>query len=449
MKTYFEKNYKLIVFALLIFWGFAAYCQLGFNGSNWSAVHNYQTQSWWDEATEGNVLVVRHRADKGEPLSYLFDLNNELNLEVIYTANIDSPNSVVFDLLTLNAYGVNVVAVEADNEYYSETDPKLCFSCYRGKFEPVFESVLEAFPNMPFMIFAAPRPSGTDISGGRSDHAKWNNDLASFLTTAHENYAVVGHIYLNGNEIPNINTLPSAQYKGIENVDVRNFYQTLFDYGYSNLSHYQRSLDYFKELSGNRPLYITEWGIVNTGDLSNVLAYDALIWAAWNIHRDVPYFLHHNGQSPTNTGVISLSNNKDLEKDLPVKRTRFFAWDMLNDYDKAIEYQEGITISENTYLWYMNIGQEREVYLTVPEEYELTYSVTYVGGKELTSGSGYAGYMASGSTAGYDIEGIQNATVLPKNSFGYITATVTKKVSDCIVPRYCKLLFWLKKCKCS
>jgi len=431
----------------------------GFNGTNWFDVQTTQDVAWLKEMLpEGTGFTLRYRADKftaagptSTELDKVIALHNELAavgkpLKVIYTAAMDATPAVnLAGIQTLVNAGMNVIAIEAGNEEYTQNKFNFNFEAYRAAFEPIFVAVNNAYPTMPFSIFLAPRPrdsdddgvpnSPGDIMGGRNDHKTINNAAIAFLNGAHPNYAVSVHFYFNENEVPvaanpvsGIAFNPANSYPTLESY----FDQLYHQAAASNL--WSASISYLdRKISPTRKIYLTEFGHSNAGALKNTLGYSMTMWRVWNQYRGrFEQTLMHNGISPSGTGFIfPYSAGKDVNQGTTnMRRLDYWLYSMLtrvplNTPELPAALQLG-TPNQTTMYWFTNDGEAYTPNVSFSGCDLQSVTITYVKGEHWYSSSGVTEWMNSGTVPNHEITGTQTitgATVpqIPRRSFGYVT----------------------------
>lgn len=294
----------------------------GFNGENWFDAQDNASRDWVIESIpEGESFVLRFRADKPDfketdvdkllQLEAAFSSANR-ELKVVYCINVKDNAAVQVQRLSylINA-GIDVIAVEYGNETYSKEQANFDFELYKSWFEPV-KTLLEAeFPDMPQLIFLAPRPLESGVLGGRRDHSSFNEAAIQYINTDFNCLPTI-HIYFNERECPVRNTeIAKRVYsESVVDTELNTYYQTLFEQADSNYEGlWYNTLNYLINRMPEKAIYITEWGFDNYGDIKNTFATAAIAWKIWNdisskYKLDIAVLCQHNGLSKASPGMI-------------------------------------------------------------------------------------------------------------------------------------------------
>ena len=427
----------------------------GFNGTNWFRLQTQTDIALIVDAAPKKGFVLRFRADKpflslDEEVQKVIDLHNQFGtsskeFNVIFTANIDVEAYTMFDAIDeLIQAGVNLVCVEAGNEYYSREQANFDFDYYRLKFEPLRQLLLDHYHNIPFSIFVAPRPKDSDILGGRSEHTTFNNAVAEYMKTAPAKDGVSVHIYYGGNEAPVIiNPLEKQDIREQElNEAAEDYYRSMYhDAESSGLWH--DTIQYLTSKFEGRDIWITEFGFNSAGTLKNTLAYAASmfsIWVEWHDHPSIKALCEHNGISPTNTGCITpVDVELDDYEGVNAPRTSYYAFQCASN---LFNTNEGV-------FPYNTIEYANEVTAQVPDSKRIVSAVAKnVTGKYYYSSSGKAPFMSRRSDRSYEIDGVKElplaingnvvSGLVPENSFGVIVVE-TIDIVEPPKPRWCRL----------
>jgi hypothetical protein len=426
----------------------------GFNGTNWFRVQTLSDISLMIDAAPKKGFVLRFRADKpylplDEEVQKVIDLHNYFGtsskeFNVIFTADIDVDAQVMFDAIdTLIVAGVNVVCVEAGNEYYSKEQANFDFEYYRQKFDPLRNLLLDHHHTIPFSIFLAPRSSDSNILGGRNDHKGFNDAALEYMSTAPSKDGVSIHIYYGGNEAPIImealdkQDIREQEYN--EEADV--YYQQMYEQSQAS-DLFEATINYLDDKFEGRDVWITEFGFNSAGTLKNTLAYATAmfaIWAQWKGYPSIKALCEHNGISPTNTGCITpVDTDLDEYEGVNAPRTSYFA------------FQCASNMFDNSYAYpYITLGDTNEVSVSVPDDKAIVSAIAKsVSGQYYYSSSGKAPFMSRRSDRSFEIDGVKELPVsingntvsgtFPDNSFGVIVVD-TVDIVEPPKPRWCRL----------
>lgn len=426
--------------------------KLGHNGTNWFEVQTSQDKQWLLEAlAPGQTYVHRFRADKDPGISphidalidlHAFLLLNGRYLEVVFTAGLDesSVTDNIYMIDALHSAGVNIIAIEAGNEYYSREQANFDFEVYRTKFEPLLNALTGIFAAFEFAIFLAPQPSGIGLVGGRNDHKKWNDAAFAYMQIAPANVVPSIHIYFNEGEVPTMTVLPERR------VVTGNAFDTqLDDYFFSLYTeallndHWATLLDYIRDNVGVlKNVYVTEWGYAAAGELKNTFGYSATAFRIWNNMRTLAntILLEHNGIAKTNTGFISPASAFDINPEgfKNMRRLDYWVFKLLNEIPVGTPLLTGLftALTEGVhYLYFINITTEPiETNIAFANGLRLkSGTLKYIQGSTYYSGCGAAAYMKKGTTPSMEISGpavMVAISELPQMSFGYIKIEVEK-----------------------
>lgn len=298
----------------------------GFNGENWFEVFNpasADTMLLLNVIPKGEGFTLRFRADKDSNLiastERLIAMHNMLKrnnrtVYVIYNTDVHDwqPQLVVSRVKELIDNRIAIIAVEADNEYYSKCDYD--WNVYLNKFLPIRVALLNAYPTLPFLICVTGRPldsngngfkDSDDILGGRLDHKKWNDQAAAYLKTAPPFDGVVAHIYNNQRELNSIINIPEQRAYNYTNsyTDLEEYYSTLLaEWETAGKDHWRKSTAYYNRLFPGRT-WVTEWGIVEA-QIRNTYATSSIYYWVWeNYYDKYRVFLNHNGMAKSIAGA--------------------------------------------------------------------------------------------------------------------------------------------------
>lgn len=488
---------------------------LGFNGTNWFDAQSPMDVAWLVQAAPLQGFTLRFRADKSE------DLEGELNkvialkeafgeagkeFNIIFTANIDVPAEEMFNAIAyLRNNSINIITVEADNEYYASSQANFDFEVYKAKFKPLRDMLAEQLPELTFSIFIAPRPAGSGIAGGRKDHQLFNDAVKTYMSTeAKPGDGVSIHIYYGNREVPIMSTkftkvvLEENDYYP----DLDNYYRELAN-GAIASHHLDFTLDYLSNNFNSYPIYVTEFGYNGAGDIKNTIGYAMGIFDFWvRANNKFTALLEHNGIAPTNTGCITPKTQYDVasEEVVNLRRTSFFTFELISEFFSLsyapvsldtcvipgtlnLDFSSTFNLSETTIpshtatayeytlannridcVYYTNSTDAAKVYIYhMPEGKQLVEGkVVYLSGNTMYSSSGSAPFMLKGSTPSYEVDAITEEVCfydtgtgtlyveLPPNSFGYvyIEQENVPVPPPCNKPWYCWFLPNARKCKC-
>ena len=427
----------------------------GFNGTNWFRVQTLNDISLMVDAAPKKGFVLRFRADKpylplDEEVQKVIELHNQFDtsskeFNVIFTADIDADENIMFDAIdTLIVAGVNVVCVEAGNEYYSKEQANFDFEYYKQKFEPIRQLLLDHYHEIPFSIFVAPRPKDSNILGGRNDHKQFNDDVAEYMKTAPKKDGVSVHIYYGGNEAPVIiDTLDKQDIKEQEyNEEADTYYREMYEQSQAS-ELWEATINYLDEKFEGIDVWITEFGFNSAGTLKNTLSYATAmfaIWAQWRDYPSIKALCEHNGVSPTNTGCITpVDSELDDYDGVNAPRTSYFAFKCASN----------LFNTDSLVFPYITLGDINDVEVTIPEDKAVVSAIAKnVSGKYYYSSSGKAPFMSRRSDRSFEIDGVKELPVfvnsntitatLPDNSFGVIVVE-TIDVVEPPKPRWCRL----------
>lgn len=417
----------------------------GFNGTNFMDITSpkqFQFIVTW--IPKGDTLVIRARFDKELGHSPFLDEWKDLNelfrdsgrvLLMIFTANMyDTPDNNLYNLDWVLDNGLKVIAVELGNEMYSQEQANMNFITYQNLFEPFTEAVEALYPNMPITVFAAPRPAGAGINGGRGDHKKFNDDLATYMRGAPLNWGISDHIYINNKEIPYMDTAIVAKtiLPGVAYSDLTVSYLKLLNpvLNGSALKLYDSTITYLRKQFPNRKYYITEFQYNNSATYKNTLWNGMATFIMWNYTTKFKdcYFLEHNGKGNTIAANIS---NRDDRRDLDVYadtqtlRVNYFVYKLFKEYPDGSPKMDSYELTGDTtyYFWFTNMGSSYIPNLSIPNYLRIDdLKVRYIQGEWLGSSSGVIGQMTKTSPASYEITGIEesNSFMVPGMSLGYL-----------------------------
>lgn len=392
----------------------------GFNGENWfDAQDEISKQLVIDSIPEGKTFTLRFRADK--PDFNVFDINKLIDLHesfeaagkhlaVIYCANVQTDSIVQFSYIqNLVSAGVDIIAVEFGNEEYAASQSNFNFDVYQGWFEPLKDLVETMFPSMKFLVFLAPRPKESGVLGGRKDHSNFNVKAIEYINLNNNCFPTV-HIYFNSRECPVRNTpLTPRVYDETAGVDteLETFYTTLMNQAFANLSLWDKTLDYISTNTG-KPIFITEFGFDNYGDVKNTLALGKVSWTLWNKYgRDIRIFalLQHNGLSKAGPGMIFPRHPK---YDFPgeganLPRVDYYVYKMFRTLDELPIYDGTTVIDTPTKVAVIADGGS---VINVDTDKVILSSVegAFIGGKYIYTTAGATEWMANGTKPSYNLK---------------------------------------------
>ncbi len=417
----------------------------GFNGENWFDAADDASNQWVIDATRNDTpFTLRFRIDKPDSnpadvdaliaLSQKFKDNGK-QLKIVYCINVKDENKQlqVDRLKTAINGGVDVVAVEFGNETYSGEQADFDFNIYKGWFEPLKVLIEAEYPSMPLLVFLAPRPKESGVLGGRNDHSTFNNAAIDYIN-ANSNCFPTVHIYLNINECPtHATTLAKRKVTlGVLDTELDTHYMNIYNEALGNYTLLWNSTLNYINTRTNKPVYITEWGFDNYGNIKNTLATAAIAFYIWtNYYKDtrIAALMQHNGLSKSLPGMISPAN-KDFDIAEPnsvnIRRLDYWVFKLFMDnlpnittiFDISVAGKYAIPITFNS--------------VTTPfslDTLEITSSsITILGGKFNYSSSGNTAWMAKGSTRSYEVAptviDVTQPFILPANYFGFYTVTV-------------------------
>lgn len=357
--------------------------KLGFNGTNfWESSTPQDWEKLIDATPINSTLYLRFRADKYEgpvPESVLLDVATfcqmfpeNKSVKFIYTYHTRG-NSVEDNIQGINFFTANNIQIEvfeAGNEEYAGVANDFDFNKYKGFFEPTRNKLKELYPDIPHSVFIAPRPKSSGILGGRNDHDKWNEEVFQYIQESGDCISV--HLYLNGREIPEIDSLPVITYTTPNNEEVENFYYNLFQDTLDSLYSFDILLDYIKTKTSNK-IYVTEFGpTANTGGLQNTLGYHmAEFYTTCTYGPEVEVWLKHNGIASSNAGCITPPKYGESDSTDNIARLSLYS------------YREA-----------QNVNNGAIPVLIHPEQYnEKLFAGNYVTSDFISNSIGYAPYM--------------------------------------------------------
>lgn len=457
----------------------------GFNGTNWfkqSTIDDYELIA---EAAPSDRFVLRYRGDKPSlmitheieellAIKQIFGFKNK-KFSIIYTASIDADPDITFaNIKAVIDEGINVIAVEADNEYYSQNQANFDFDFYRQNFEPLKWKIEDHYPDMPFLLCVAPRPSDSGVLGGRQDHKLFNDAVAEYMENAPAKDGIAAHIYWGARECEVLSTgFPDDNKRiitpQVEDTEMSAYYRDL--YSQSVLStHWEETLSYLFNKFG-RSVYITEFGFNGAGKLKNTLGYAAAMFNIWTnsgieYRYNVVALCEHNGISPTNTGCITPFDGRfDDYISANVPRTSYWAFRAamgarqfnLPEEGDPWSYHKGNAFYHNWVDGNGNTGvsiKDGDVIQAV--------DLYYMTGQFWHSSSGKAPFMAKGSQSSYEIDQVyeiksvdftlnENQSILIDNppglAFGFVVVHIKPKCNNKL-PWWCSMVprKWFRIC---
>lgn len=394
---------------------------LGFNGENWFQAMDDVAKQWIIDATPINkAFTLRFRADKPDfdsgDLTKLVELhwafaNQSKTLNVIFCANIKDDAQTAFGHIQfmINS-GVNIIAVEFGNEVYSGTQANFIFQTYKNWFEPLRLLMETNYPNIPCLVFLAPRPKDSGVLGGRNDHKTFNDEAISYINSKEHLHPTV-HIYLNDRECPTTIESPT---KTVIQADT--YYPELQEY-YNNVlteaednypTLWDNTLNYIHTRCPGKEIHITEWGFDNYGDIKNTLALGKIafqIWYTYSKDTRITSLLQHNGISMAGPGMIfPVHPTLDTPEPSGGKNKRrvdywiYYIFRMFEDYQVNNFYQE--------------LGPGKYVF-TSPFTPTLSQNCVvsstsnhFINGLYLYSSAGATEWMAKNSVRSYEVSSI-------------------------------------------
>lgn len=312
--------------------------KLGFNGSNFWESTPTDWQKMVDATPEGATLYLRFRADQYDgpvPENILLDalafskmFTGNKAVRFIYTFHTRG-NSVEDNMVGINFFmqnGMQIESFEAGNEEYAEVANDFDFNLYKSRFKPTRDRLKLDFPTIPVSIFVAPRPKSSGITGGRQDHDVWNEQAFEYINSYGDCVSV--HCYLNGREIPLIDSVPVVTFNG-ENFypEVEGYYSQLFTSIIEESYSFDVLLDYIKSKTDAK-IYVTEFGpTANTGGVQNALGYHmGEFYTTITYATEVEVWLKHNGIAKTNTGCITPPKYGETGEDM-IPRISLFTYE--------------------------------------------------------------------------------------------------------------------------
>ena len=414
---------------------------LGFNGENWFQAMDSVAEQWIiDAIPEGESFTLRFRADKPEfdeaELDKLESFNDSFNrenkhLKVIYCANIKDLATDPFSKIQrlINA-GIDIIAVEFGNEVYSGTQANFVFDVYKNWFEPLRLLMETNYPQIPCLVFLAPRAKDSGVLGGRNDH-KTFNDVAITYINSKANLHPTVHIYLNDRECPvTANPVTPVIFNtSTDYPELEDYYLTL--YGQANANYFnlwESTLNYIKTKCPIKQLHITEWGFDNYGDIKNTLGTGAIAWKIWNTYgkdERITSLLQHNGISMAGPGMIFPVHPKYDTPSEGLNKRRVDYW--LYKLYRSLSGKKTLSseITPGTYYQLINIDSTEIPtfdFSNLPNVVEISKDTFVIGGNHLYSSSGATEWMAKGSVASYEVDGIYDE--ISNISIGYKEVTV-------------------------
>lgn len=412
---------------------------LGFNGENWFDAMDDIAKQWViDAIPEGEAFTLRFRADKpdfkSEDLNKLIELhwnffNQSRTLNVIYCANIKDDTQTAFGYIQflINA-GLNVIAVEFGNEVYSGTQANFVFDVYKNWFEPLRLLMETNYPQIPCLVFLAPRAKDSGVLGGRNDHKTFNDAAIAYINSKSNLHPTV-HIYLNDRECP-VTATPINKVQYVEGTlypELDTFYTTLYNQASEQLHNlWESTLNYIKYNCPEKELHITEWGFDNYGDIKNTLSTGAIAWWIWNLYGEdkrITSLLQHNGISMAGPGMIFPVHPKNdtPSEGLNKRRVDYWLYKLYRSLSNKKLYFETIT-EPGTYYGIINIGIDLPVFTKAQNVVEISTTDNVIKGEFMYSSSGATEWMAKGSTPSYEVDNIYNE--VSDISIGYREITV-------------------------
>ena len=440
--------------------------RVDFNGVNFGQYADENAFKWLTELVDaGDTIGLRLRVDKTQSLlleqadidaaiefhKYCVTANRVL--DVIFTANLwATPETNLSGINQLISAGVLCNKVELGNEWYSNTKDatgKVVWETYINIANPIAVKVKSSYPNFEVLIPTCPNPSDGNMGGGRKDHETWNTKLAEYLSTKDYSYGCVYHIYYNQEDFYQLRKYETGlpKVKSFSLSSSNTFLNTFFTDMYDSLS----VSDLHKEVANyvswkfpKRNIYITEYGIGNTGSFRNTIAYSSLIFEDYLESRsNFKTMGIHSGVALT--GIIRPKNTKfDLDSisTSNVRTCEYWALKLALQIPKsATEVSDRISIqSAGQYFFYFRLENSgKELSLSIPENCEITFiAKNYIGGKYIYSSAGYVDYLGTGSSKTYEVNGVKTDSSLsiPLNSYGYFEIIISeKKVYGCTDPK--------------
>lgn len=417
----------------------------GFNGENWFDAADDTSNQWVIDAVDNETpFTLRFRLDKPDSnpadvealiaLHQKFTANGK-QLKVVYCINVKDENKQlqVDRLETVINGGVNVIAVEFGNETYSGEQANFDFSIYRNWFEPLKLLIEAKYPNMPLLVFLAPRPKESGVLGGRNDHSSFNNAAIAYINSYNNCFPTV-HIYLNVNECPtHATTLAKRKVTlGVLDTELDAHYNAIYNEAKSNFkSLWDKTLSYIFGATGKK-VYITEWGFDNYGNIKNTMATAAIafnIWTSYFNDSRIEALMQHNGLSKSLPGMISPAN-KDFDiadpNSLNLRRLDYWVFKMFIECKNSFGFS---TVIDRPGTYYIPVDFNSELPEIVYNNTEMvSEEASVLGGQFVYSSCGNTAWMAKGSTRSYEVTTYTN-TFFPSNYFGYY-----KVVADAMLP---------------
>jgi hypothetical protein len=463
----------------------------GFNGTNWFEASTDFSDMMIAGAVAPNDFTLRFRADKPETFEILMNEANALielkqkfdyaekQLNVIYTAGLDTftveQNIAVLNILKDE---VNIIAVQADNEYYNKQKANFDFDEYKAKFLPLRDAVAILMPYTPFIIFLAPRPTSGLVEGASNKHEQWNNKAKEYIANAPAKDSICIHIYPDGREMPSTADMPVKRV-----IDkVSNYFDEELNSKYKSIAqeamttdHFDKILIYLETYFPGKPVYVTEFGIASPGSFKNTIGYSQGIFSFWLRYRTkFEALLEHNGVSLSIAGCMSPATKKDdyrFPEESTVPRLSFFTYELVSsipELHQNIEDVSMITEEGDYYLTFINTqGSAITSTVTVDTTLDIidTYGETLMGLSSYSS-SGDAPFKSGGSTPDFEIDGVtiiipevkpviagEEITLhIPPYSYGFLyveTKLIEEEPEPEPKPRWCKYFKWLFKDKCK
>lgn len=435
--------------------------QTGWNGAGFFDVYPPEVKDWLN-----GDYTLRYRADKksGIPddVNKLIELNKYYSekgvcFAIIYCAGLEttSPeeNIATIDLILSN--NISILSIELDNEPYNGQICDFDFDCYKLMFEPLVQAVRKKWPTMPISYFVAPRPKESGVLGGDKNHSAFNNALINYLSVYGTPYDEISmHIYFNAREIPTLKDtllIKKRAYNPEEYYpDLEYFYAELYFSGSENIWLWDSSLNYLSKYFPDRSYNITEFGIDESGNIKNTIAYHALMSMIWNNYKFYPglkTMLEHNGNAKAAAGCITPASDKFDFNPLgltSLKRLALPTWILQNMYPrKSNDIELPITAAGEYQYHFTNMGilPGVPVFNIDTSLFKIgNITANYVSGKDIYSSMGACSFMGPGTVKNYEITGIESVVFdnaskieMPAWSYGYITFIV----EDIIIPVEC------------
>lgn len=325
------------------------------------------------------------------------------NSPVIWVLNVfnGTADESIKQLDYLFARGVNVIGVEPGNEsyaWYSNT-----FEWYEGAIKPHINAVHAKYPQLKISL----------VSGhmDRGDHNEWNEKLALYIRDHNAEYGyqfrATVHTYLRCTVDETKYNLIAGQLNAALNTKMLANWNCMLSSTMLVDEANRAKVKY------QVPIWVTEWNSKPYEPVVNSLVNGAwMLKQFFELTAVCEYVTNHNGISSYLAGDISKAAKMDISGFSHFRRTGFFSLQLYLKYPNAKKWVAGTTADGTYYYW--NITGNPVIVANS--------TVECVDGDYPYSSAGHTGYMGTGSTKQYEIDGIKTFTnILPAYSYGIVT----------------------------